>query len=126
MVNPSLFDKLNLNIVRDIAPVSRMVSGLGITALTIAATIQRRRRHTPFFTRPPAGRVTEMIRDEWLGYDTSPIDELIFALVRQFKGGETFVRQIKDRMETPPAAGFAPGPRGLRNRRGVDQPDRLQ
>ncbi len=31
------------------------VSGLGTTALMIAWTIRRRRRHTPFFTRPPGG-----------------------------------------------------------------------
>jgi hypothetical protein len=29
--------------------------GLGAIASTIAATIKRRRRQTPFFTRPPGG-----------------------------------------------------------------------
>jgi hypothetical protein len=44
-----------------------------------------------------------------------PIDDLTFALIRQFKGGEAFARHIKHRMDAPPAAGFMCGPPGLCN-----------
>ena len=46
--------------------VQCLQAGFGAIALMSAATIKRSRRQTPVFTRPPAGRVTEMVRDERL------------------------------------------------------------
>ncbi len=75
--------------------------------------------------RDPVGlQIGTIAHADFARDDIGPIDDLTFALIRQFKGGEAFARQIKDRMDAPPAAGFARSPPGLHNRRGVDQPDR--
>src|SRR4029077_16040402 len=77
-----------------------------------------------FLRDPVRLQIGAIAHADFAGDGISPIDDLSFALIRQFKGGEALARQIKDRMDAPPAALLARSPPGLRNRRGIDKPDR--
>src|SRR5262249_25162486 len=75
--------------------------------------------------RDPVGlQIGTITHADFARDEIGPINDLTFALVRQYKGRKASARKIKDRRDAPPATGFACSPSSLPTRRGVTQPDR--